>query len=362
MTAEDVGDITVYRSNGKITEERKKAPLLFNLAELQAECSRKYKISPDETLAIAQSLYEKKLTTYPRTDARVLSSAVAAEIGKTLNGILGMGYRRDVVMEIATHKWHKTLSKPYVDDSKITDHYAIIPTGLSTGISSLSAIELKVFEDILDRFICIFYPPAVYVKAEVVLTHNMGEHFYGNMKTLKEQGFLSVLDEKAAIEENILAGITKGDILPAKFNIKEGKTTPPKRYNSGSMILAMENAGNLIEDEELRGQIKGSGIGTSATRAEILKKLSMRYKYLAVDRKTQILSPTVLGEAVYDIIAGAIPELLRPNMTASWEKGLVQIEDGIVSLAEYRQKLERYVANGISKIKAAPKIAYIKRK
>lgn len=345
----------------KVSEEKKKAPLLFNLAELQAECAKKYKIGPDETLAIAQALYEKKLTTYPRTDARVLSSAVAAEVGQTLNGILKMGYRKDVVMEIAKHKWHKNLSKPYVDDSKITDHYAIIPTGISVDISSLSEMELKVFEDILDRFLCIFFPPAVYIKAEVVLVHNMGEHFFGGMKTLKEYGYLSVFDERPALEENMLANVSKGAVLPAKFAIKEGKTTPPKRYNSGSMILAMENAGKLIEDEELREQIKGSGIGTSATRAEILKKLNMHYRYLAVDKKTQILSPTIAGETVYDIIAGSIPELLKPDMTASWEKGLVQIEEGIVSSEEYRQKLEKYVANGINKIKAIPKIYYVNK-
>lgn len=342
----------------KVSEEKKKAPLLFNLAELQAECSKKYKISPDETLAIAQSLYEKKLTTYPRTDARVLSSAVAAEIGRTLNGILRMGYRTDIVMEIANNKWHKNLSMPYVDDSKITDHYAIIPTGVSTDISTLKEIELKVYEDILDRFLCIFFPPAIYTKAEVMLEHTIGEHFFGSMKTLKKYGYLEVLGEKTPLQDNVLADITNGMVLPAQYAIKEGKTIPPKRYNSGSMILAMENAGKLIENEELREQIKGSGIGTSATRAEILKKLSAHYRYLDIDKKTQILSPTIAGETVYDIIAGSIPELLKPDMTASWEKGLVQIEDGIVSSGEYRQKLERYVAAGINKIKAKPNITY----
>lgn len=344
--------------NCKVSEEKKKAPLLFNLAELQAECSRKYKISPDETLKIAQSLYEKKLTTYPRTDARVLSSAVASEIGRTLNGILNMGYREDIVMEIANNKWHKNMTKPYVDDSKITDHYAIIPTGVSADIQSLKELELKVFEDILDRFLCIFFPPAIYTKAEVVLVHSKGEHFYGSMRTLKEYGYLQVFDEKPAIEDNILSSISMGTVLPAVYSIKEGKTSPPQRYNSGSMILTMENAGKLIEDEELREQIKSSGIGTSATRAEILKKLSIHYQYISVDKKSQILTPTIAGETVYDIVSGSIPELLKPDMTASWEKGLVQIEEGKVSSFEYRQKMERYVSNGINKIKAYPKIIY----
>lgn len=342
----------------KVTEEKKKAPLLFNLAEIQFECSKKYKISPDETLAVIQSLYEKKLCTYPRTDARVLSSAVAAEIGVNLNGLAKLGYKKDIIMEIAANKWHKGLSgTQYVDDSKITDHYAIIPTGYTEGVSNLSELETKIYHDIIDRFLSIFYPPAVFTKAEVRLVHSMSERFFGSQKTLKEYGYLKVLDDKPAIEKNIIASLVKGQEVSSTFSVKEGKTTPPKRYSSGSMVIAMESAGKMIEDEELREQIKGSGIGTSATRAEIIKKL-VKIGYIDLNKKTQILTPSNTGEAAYDIVKSTMPSLLKPDFTANWEKGLDGIEKGTVSVIEYRSKMEKYVTMEVEKVKAGTSISY----
>lgn len=342
----------------KMTEERKKAPLLYNLAEIQYECSNKYKISPDATLSVIQSLYEKKLVTYPRTDARVLSSAVAAEISTNLNGLVKLGYKKETILEIAKNGWHKNLVKSqYVDDSKISDHYAIIPTGNIDEASNLSEMEQKIYHDIINRFLCIFYPPAVYRKGEVILRHTMQERFYGSIKTLSEYGYLAVLDEKPEVAKNPLETVSKGQELTAMFAIKEGKTTPPKRYNSGSMVLAMENAGKLIEDEELRAQIKGCGIGTSATRAEIIKKL-VKIGYLKLNAKTQILTPELAGETVYDILMGSIPALLKPEMTANWEKGLDGVDKGTVPAAVYRAKIEQYVRLEIDKIKSGQNISF----
>lgn len=349
---------TLTVENIKVKEEKKWAPLLFNLAEIQFECSKKYKISPDETLAVIQSLYEKKLVTYPRTDARVLSRAVASEIGVNLNGLAKLGYKYDVIAKIAQNKWHKELlNSQYCDDSKITDHYAIIPTGYSAGVDALSERELNIFHDIIDRFLSVFFPPAVYVKADVVLKHTMYERFFGSQKTLKEYGYLEVLDEKPSMETNLLSSLAEGQVLPATFAVKEGKTTPPKRYSSGSMVIVMENAGKMIEDEELRAQIKGSGIGTSATRAEIIKKL-VSLDYIALNKKTQILTPTATGECIYDILAASLPQLLRPEMTASWEKGLTGIEDGRISADAYRQKMEQFVTTEVNKIKEGSGIQY----
>lgn len=344
-------DKTLTVEKLKVSEEKKNAPLLYNLAELQFDCSKKYKISPDETLAIIQSLYEKKLVTYPRTDARVLSSAVAAEISTNLNGIAKLGYKRDVVMAIAKNQWHKSIVKSrYVDDSKITDHFAIIPTGYIVGADTLKGKEQDVYRDIIDRFLCIFFPPAIYAKTEIVMSHSMRERFYGSKKVIKEYGYMEVLDDKPVKEISGIEGLKKGQQIQAAFSIKEGKTTPPKRYSSGSIVIAMENAGKLIEDEALREQIKGSGIGTSATRAEIIKKL-VKKNYLQLNTKTQILTPAISGEALYDVVKGTVPVLLKPEMTANWEKGLTGVEAGKVAFTEYRQKLEKYIAGEVEKIK-----------
>jgi len=342
-----------------LKEEKKKAPLLYNLAELQADCSKKYKISPDQTLQIAQELYEKKLITYPRTDARVLSSAVADEISINLNGLVKQGYKKDMIMKIAQNGWHKNISKShYTDDAKITDHYAIIPTGAATDENmKLADIPQKVYHDIVTRFICIFYPPAVYEKAEIALKHNMCERFFGSQKTINDYGYLAVLDEKPDMAENLLAKVVKGQELEAVFELKEGKTTPPKRYDSGSIILAMENAGKLIEDEELREQIKSSGIGTSATRAEIVKKL-VNTGYINLNKKSQIVTPLLPGECVYDILSSNIPQLLSPEMTANWEKGLENIIKGETSAKTYREKLETYVRTEVNNIKASDGVSY----
>lgn len=333
---------------------RKKAPLLFNLAELQAECAKRFKISPDETLQAAQDLYEKKLTTYPRTDARVLSTAVAKEIGRNLNRLKSYvptrAYTERILQEGAHHKIAKT---QYTDDSKVTDHYAIIPTGQLTELGSLNELQRKIYDLIVRRFLSIFYPAAVY--QNVKLTAGIGaERFFASAKALKEPGFLEILgrnrEEENEKEENESPGLfglaetlKQGDKLKVKeFSIKEGKTSPPKRYTSGSMVLAMENAGQLIEDEELRAQIKGSGIGTSATRAEIIKKL-VRIGYLNLNKKTQVLSPERLGEMIYEVVDMTVPALLNPKMTASWEKGLDGITRGTVEFSDYREKLEDFI-------------------
>lgn len=331
-------------------KEKKNPPLLYNLAELQNECSKRFKISPDETLRIVQELYEKKLVTYPRTDARVLSSAVAAEIHKNLNGLSKYNMAAPYLAEIAAMGSHKTLKKTrYVNDKQITDHYAIIPTGQGLGaIQGVSAVSAKIFDLIVIRFLSIFYPPAIYQKVGLIIKLKE-ESFFFNFKVLEEAGYLKVSGipesdsqpDRAMFDK--IRSLRKGqDISIASLEIKEGETTPPKRYNSGSIILAMENAGQLIEDEELRAQIKGSGIGTSATRAEILKKL-VHIKYLLLNKKTQIITPALLGEMVFDVVEHSIKSLLNPELTASWEKGLNYVAEGEITAEEYMKKLNGFI-------------------
>lgn len=343
-------DKSVTVKSVKSAEEKKFAPMLFNLAELQLFCSKKYKLSPDETLNVAQSLYEKKLTTYPRTDARVMSSAVAKEIKGALSGLKNGNIREDVIGDIFSSGTYKTIDKSkYTDDSQITDHYAIIPTGYISEYEGLSQTEKSVYMDIVDRFLAIFLPPAVYIKTEAVFAHSGGEVFVVSEKPLKTPGFLSLYGEEAGNGE-LVEKLKEGQKLPAEFALKEGKTTPPKRYTSGSMVIAMENAGKLIEDEELRSQIKGSGIGTSATRAAIIQKLCTK-NLIKLEKKSQILTPTVFGEGIYDIVAETIPEFLTPEMTASWERGLAKVETGEVTYDQYLEKLEIYVKHEVQKIK-----------
>ena len=347
-------------------KENKNPPLLFNLAELQNECSRLFKLSPDETLKIVQELYEKKLVTYPRTDARVLSTAVAKEISKNLRGLLGYEQGKEYAGEILELGSYKSIGKTrYVNDKQITDHYAIIPTGQGLGaLKSLSLTASRVYEVVVRRFLSIFYPPAVYQKVSLTSVIEK-ERLFSSFKVLVSEGYLKVTgysfgkkkDEEEKKEEGkdqeeqtgdagfleLLQGIKKGSSLPVEsFYIKEGETSPPKRYTSGSMILAMENAGQLIEDEELRAQIKGSGIGTSATRAEILKKL-MTIQYLALNKKTQVITPTLLGEMIFDVVNASIRSLLNPELTTSWEKGLTYVAEGSITSQEYMGKLEHFI-------------------
>lgn len=335
-------------------KEKKNPPLLFNLAELQNECSKRFKISPDETLRIVQELYEKKLVTYPRTDARVLSTAVAKEIHKNLNGLMKYEPAVSYLQEIVSFGSHKGLTKTrYVNDKQITDHYAIIPTGQGIGaLKSVSALSAKVYDVIVKRFLSIFYPAAVYQKVSIT-TKVKEESFFSNFKVLAEAGYLKVVNEESQGQEKSadqkmferVNALKKGMVFPVSaFEIKEGKTSPPKRYNSGSLILAMENAGQLIEDEDLRAQIKGSGIGTSATRGEILKKL-FHIKYLSLNKKTQIVTPTLLGEMIYDVVEHSIRSLLNPELTASWEKGLTYVADGDITPEEYMQKLDHFIVS-----------------
>jgi len=351
-------------------KENKNPPLLYNLAELQNDCSRFFKISPDETLAVVQELYEKKLVTYPRTDARVLSSAVAKEIDKNISGLraitLVSGFVDDI---IHSGSFRKIAKSRYVNDSQITDHYAIIPTGQTGAVNALQGVKIKVYEIIVRRFLAIFFPAAVYQKITITVNRR-GERFFATFKVLTDPGYLKVMeysffkkkqdkerqgggektDKNGELPENhdlelfdLIKTLKKGSKLNIKtFSVKEGETSPPKRYNSGSMILAMENAGQLIEDEELRAQIKGSGIGTSATRAEILNKL-IKIKYLKLNKKTQMITPELLGELVYDVVAASMKNMLNPEMTASWEKGLAMVANGEITEAEYMQKLEGYV-------------------
>ena len=359
-------------------KENKNPPLLYNLAELQNDCSRMFKISPDQTLQIVQELYEKKMVTYPRTDARVLSTAVAKEIYKNLNGLKGYVPVGDYVLEILQKGEYKNISKTrYVNDKQITDHYAIIPTGQGlNNLNGLNPTSAKVYEVITRRFLSIFYPGAVYQKISVI-TRIKGEKFFSNFKVLYEEGYLKVMQysfankrtEEVDKEENskngtdneemkcdkefleILKGLKKGTVLNLEgMDIKEGETSPPKRYNSGSIILTMENAGQFIEDEELRTQIKGSGIGTSATRAEILKKL-VNIEYLALNKKTQIITPTLLGEMVYDVVEHSIKPLLNPALTASWEKGLTQVAEGTITAEDYMVKLDDFVTRRTNIVK-----------
>lgn len=364
--------MTVVKKEKK--KEKKNPPLLFNLAELQNECSKRFKISPDTTLQITQELYEKKLVTYPRTDARVLSSAVAKEIGRNIAGLKNFLPVQEYAAEVLEQSSYKTIAKTrYVNDKQITDHYAIIPTGQGMGaLKSLSSTALGVYERIVRCFLSIFYPPAVYQKYNLELEREQ-EHFFASFRQLESEGYLKVANElqsvkKAESKEGIseqpekelkndpqmialLNQLKKGDIVSVNhFEIREGETSPPKRYNSGSMILAMENAGQLIEDEELRTQIKGSGIGTSATRAEILKKL-VNIRYLTLNGKTQIITPTLLGELVFDVVDASMRQMLNPELTASWEKGLSYVAEGSITSEEYMQKLEQFVINRINGVK-----------
>ena len=346
-------------------KEKKAAPLLFNLAELQNECSRRFKISPDETLRIVQELYEKKLVTYPRTDARVLSTAVAKEIHKNLNGLMKYEPAVPFLQDILALGTHKGLAKTrYVNDKQITDHYAVIPTGQGMGaLNSLSHLSGQVYDVIVRRFLSIFYPPAVYQKVAVTIQLRE-ESFFANFKILTEEGYLKVTgvpgqkDSQEEGEKSVdgtfwtaIQSLRKGSTLPVQtLEIREGKTSPPKRYNSGSLILAMENAGQLIEDEELRSQIKGSGIGTSATRGEILKKL-INNKYLALNKKTQIVTPTLQGEMIYDVVDHSIRSLLNPELTASWEKGLTYVAEGEITSDEYMKKLDQFIISRTQGVK-----------
>ena len=349
-------------------KENKNPPLLFNLAELQNVCSKLFKISPDETLSIVQDLYEKKLVTYPRTDARVLSTAVAKEIYKNISGLRNYPQAGEAAQGALELGAYKNIAKTrYTNDKQITDHYAIIPTGQGLGaLKGLSLTAQRVYETIVRRFLSIFYPPAVYQKVSLV-TKMENESFFSSFKVLLSEGYLKIAansfakksmaeasgktpesegEGEVSCDEALLAALQKlkkGDILNINgLGIKEGETSPPKRYNSGSMILAMENAGQLIEDEDLRSQIKGSGIGTSATRAEILKKL-FNIRYLSLNKKTQVITPTLQGEMIYDVVNCSIRQLLNPELTASWEKGLTYVAEGSITEQEYMDKLERFV-------------------
>ena len=332
-------------------KEKKNPPLLYNLAELQNDCSKRFKISPDETLRIVQELYEKKLVTYPRTDARVLSTAVAKEITRNLNGLSKYEMAAPYLQDILGFGSYKDLAKTrYVNDKQITDHYAIIPTGQGLpALKSVAATAHKVYDLIVRRFLSIFYPAAVYQKVSIV-SKMRGESFFSSFKVLAEEGYLKVAGMPQSKDQSsdtelfdAIKALRKGAVLPVRsLDIKEGETSPPKRYNSGSIILAMENAGQLIEDEELRAQIKGSGIGTSATRAEILKKL-IHIKYLGLNKKTQIITPTLQGEMVYDVVDNSIRSLLNPELTASWEKGLTYVAEGSITSDEYMKKLDDFI-------------------
>ena len=361
----------------KKSKQKENAPLLFNLAEIQNECTKRFKIKPDETLEIIQNLYEKKLVTYPRTDARVLSTAVAKEISKNLNGLV-KGYKNEEVQKLLnkmiTEKYSTNLVKTkYVNDSKITDHYAIIPTGQGyENYDKLPELHKEVYQVIVKRFIAIFYPPAEYSKVNLTVQVE-NETFYASGKVCTNQGYLEVLKpknvnkqstEKAQDVENsssktdvsdennleVFKNLKKGQEIETKnYEIKDAETSPPSRYNSGSMILAMENAGKLIEEEELREQIKGAGIGTSATRGEIIKKLE-RIKYIDINSKTQIVTPTKKGEVIYDVVNYAMPDMLNPKLTASWEKGLDMVAKKEIQANEFMTKLENYINSKFNKL------------
>lgn len=361
-------------------KETKNPPLLYNLAELQNTCARLFKISPDETLRIVQELYEKKMVTYPRTDARVLSTAVAKEIGKNLSGLRGFAPAGNYAAQVLAQGSYRNIAKTrYVNDKQITDHYAIIPTGQGlSNLQTLPAISQKVYEVIVRRFLGIFFPPAVYQKISLCIRVKE-ERFFASFRILLEEGYLPVTEysflkkkEGTGMQEaeegkkdsddqeemkcdaallELLKKLKKGSPLQvSSYEIKEGETSPPKRYTSGSIILTMENAGQFIEDEELRAQIKGSGIGTSATRAEILKKL-VNIEYLALNKKTQVLTPTQMGELIYDVVNCSIKPLLNPTLTASWEKGLTLVADGKISAGEYMQKLDSFVSRRTNMVK-----------
>lgn len=370
---DNCGIISVIDSVEK-KKETKNPPLLYNLAELQNDCSKLFKISPDQTLQIVQELYEKKLVTYPRTDARVLSTAVCKEIHKNIGGLRNYAIARDFASEILEKKMYTGVAKTrYCDDKKITDHYAIIPTGQGFGaLGSVSQTASRVYEVIVRRFLSIFYPAAQYQKISIVTT-TQNESFFASFKVLVDEGYLKVTPysfiKKKAESGNAASGddstenekcdaaffeelkkLRKGSQLPINsLTIKEGETTPPKRYTSGSMILAMENAGQLIEDEELRAQIKGSGIGTSATRAEILKKLD-KNNYICINNKTQVITPAKLGEIIYEVVNASIPPLLNAELTASWEKGLTYVAEGTITSDEYMAKLEDFVSRRTNRV------------
>lgn len=371
LKQEPVGDIVVESIERK--KENKNPPLLYNLAELQNDCSRYFKISPDETLRIIQELYEKKMVTYPRTDARVLSTAVAKEIHKNIGGLRGYGPAGAFAQEVLAAGSYKNIAKTrYVNDKQITDHYAVIPTGQGlNNLNGLTQTSAQVYEIIVRRFLSIFYPPAVYQKFALCVRVKE-EKFFANFKVLAEEGYLKVANfsfkkENAAKKDDaeddvaeekcdaefmkILMALKKGATVDLdSYEIKEGETSPPKRYTSGSIILTMENAGQFIEDEELRAQIKGSGIGTSATRAEILKKL-VNIEYMSLNKKTQILTPTLMGEMIYDVVNSSIRPLLNPALTASWEKGLTQVAEGAISSEEYMTKLSDFVSRRTNQVK-----------
>ncbi len=382
------GDAVIESVNRK--NENRNPPLLYNLAELQNDCSRLFKISPDETLRIVQELYEKKMVTYPRTDARVLSTAVAKEIHKNIGGLQGYALCGGFAREIMSQGSYKNIARTrYVNDKQITDHYAIIPTGQGlNNLQGLAPVASKVYEVIARRFLSIFYPAAVYQKLSLQARVS-NESFFANFKVLTQEGYLKVMQysfsgkktDSAPPQQGVqngpaesaegakadggeegeqkcdeqfmalLKGLKKGSRLPVKgYEIKEGETSPPKRYNSGSMILTMENAGQFIEDEELRAQIKGSGIGTSATRAEILKKL-VSIEYLALNKKTQVITPTLMGEMIFDVVNLSIRPLLDPALTASWEKGLTLVADGDITADEYMGKLDNFVTRRTNMVK-----------
>ena len=356
-------------ANLKKSKQKENAPLLFNLAEIQNQCTKRFKIKPDETLEIIQNLYEKKLVTYPRTDARVLSTAVAKEITKNLNGI-ARGYKDEEVQgyirKMVDEKYSTNIIKTkYVNDSKITDHYAIIPTGQGyENYNNLPELHKKVYKVIVSRFLAIFYPPAEYNKIQVTVEiedEKTIETFNCSGKVCINKGFLEILkpeekrttkngekvdnsnEEEKQNDLEILKNLKKGQEVEIRnFELKEAETSPPTRYNSGSIILAMENAGKLIEEEELRAQIKGAGIGTSATRAEIMKKLE-KIKYIEINTKTQIITPTKKGELIYDIVYQSMPDMLNPKLTASWEKGLDMVAKKEIEPKEFMGKLEKYI-------------------
>lgn len=380
---------TIHKIEKK--KEKKNPPLLFNLAELQNTCSKLFKINPDETLKIVQELYEKKLVTYPRTDARVLSTAVSKEIHKNIGGLRNYPLVREYAEHILQEGSYQRIAKTrYVNDKQITDHYAIIPTGQGFGaLQSLSLTAGRVYEVIVRRFLCIFYPAAEYLKINITIGRTLPEKklldtdkvlaqteesFFCGFKVLAKQGYLELATasfarkkveksagdndknegEQETFDQNLIDTISQlrkgAEIELKKIGIKEGETSPPKRYNSGSMILAMENAGQLIEDEDLRSQIKGSGIGTSATRAEILSKL-VKIKYLKLNKKTQIITPELLGEMVYDVVDASIRSLLNPELTASWELGLTQVAEGTITEEEYMEKLSGFIIRRVGYVK-----------
>lgn len=360
--SDNTGDAGPVAGQIKRRKEKKNPPLLYNLAELQNDCSRFFKISPDETLSIAQKLYERGLTTYPRTDARVLSGAVAKEIGKNLQGISKIPMLRPYLQKILESGSYKTIGHTrYTNDKAITDHYAVIPTGQGLkSLASLSGTEKNVYELICRRFLSIFYPPAVFDKIAVDVRVKT-ETLSASARTCTERGYLDVLEysfpgrsekrDEGAAQAGLLSTLKKGDPLAAcGYAIKESETQPPKRYTSGSMILAMENAGQLIEDEELREQIKGSGIGTSATRADILKKLFSN-RYLSLSKRTQVITPTFLGEMIYDTVYCSIRPLLDPRLTASWEMGLTRVSEGTVTEEEYMDKLTGFITKRTNAVK-----------